>query len=164
MVAGVFRSALAATAVALVLAPPALAADSRSNYLSGRTFECWQTFASYGPTGMLSGFNRAQRGKVAFATDYVPSYLRAGKQGSFVPTATGVRFTSGPFFQPDKGWRLLGDVHPRGVTMPHDKRRGTRYQLVLRSAPGKGKVSRDAPPRRTGRNFIITPWYCNDVS
>jgi hypothetical protein len=160
----VFRSALAATVVALTLASPALAADSPSTYLSGRTLACFQTFASYGPTGMLSGFNRAQRGTVAFATDYVPSYLRAGQQGTFVPTARGVRFTSGPFFRPARGWRLIGDVHPRGVPMPHDKRRGTRYQLVLRSAPGPGRVSPDAPPRRTGRNVIVTPWYCRDVS
>lgn len=155
---------LVAAAAGLVLAPSAVAADSPSLYLSGRTFACVQSFGSYAPNGRLSDVVRASRGRVAFATDFVPSYLRAGTQGSFRPTATGVRFTSGPFFRPAAGWRLVGEVHPRGVTMPRDRRPGTRYQLVLRSAPGSFEVSDDAPPRRTSADAFLTPWYCRDVS
>src|SRR4051812_17475189 len=91
----VLPMALATTAAALIAAPAA-PADSPATYLSGRTFACWQPVASDGPTGTIGGFTRARRGRVAFATDFVPSYLRGGQEGSFVPTATGVRFTSGP--------------------------------------------------------------------
>ena len=171
------RSALAASAAALVLLPAAAqAADAPSTYLSGRTFQCWQTFASYGPTGMLSGYNRAERGHIAFATDYVPRYMiggegmtyytpkAAGTQGSWRATKTGVRFTSGPLHVPARGWDLVADVHPQGVTMPKDKRKGTKYQLVLRSAVTARKIADNAPPPRTIHNFFITPWYCQTVS
>jgi hypothetical protein len=173
----VLRPVLAALAASLALAPAAeAAAGPPSTYLSGRTFACWQTFASYGPNGQLGGFNRAARGRITFATDFVPGYMvsgetmtvylpkAAGTTGAWQPTATGVRFTSGPFHVPARGWDLVADVHRRGVTMPHDKRKGTRYQLVIRSAATARKVADDAPPKGTGRNFIITPWYCENRS
>jgi hypothetical protein len=163
-------------AATLTVAPAAEAADPPSTYLSGRTFACWQTFAGYAPNGQLDHFTRAPRGRIAFATDFVPAYLvsgetmtvylpkSAGTQGGWRPTARGVRFTSGPFHAPGRGWDLVADVHPEGVTMPHDKRKGTEYQLVIRSAATARRVASNAPPKRTLRNFIITPWYCADVS
>jgi hypothetical protein len=172
----VLRPALVALAATFALAPIADAADAPSTYLSGRTFACWQTFAGYAPNGRLDHFTRAPRGRIAFATDFVPGYMvsgetmtvylprSAGTTGAWRPTRTGVRFTTGPFQVPARGWDLVADVHRRGVTMPHDKRKGTRYQLVVRSAATARRVADDAPPKRTGRNVIITPWYCRDVS
>jgi hypothetical protein len=172
----VLRHALVALAATFALAPTADAADAPSTYLSGRTFACWQTFAGYAPNGRLDHFTRAPRGRIAFATDFVPGYMvsgatmtaylprSVGTTGAWRPTRTGVRFTTGPFQVPARGWDLVADVHRRGVTMPHDRRKGTRYQLVIRSAATARRVADDAPPKRPGRNFIITPWYCRDVS
>jgi hypothetical protein len=172
----VLRPALVALAATLAVAPAADAAPAPSTYLSGRTFACWQTFAGYAPDGRLDHFTRAPRGRITFATDDVPGYMvsgetmtvslprTAGTTGAWRPTATGVRFTTGPFHVPARGWDLVADVHPGGVTMPHDKRRRTRYQLVIRSAATARRVADNAPPKRTGRSFIITPWYCRDVS
>ena len=137
IVAGVLQPLLASAALLLTAAPAAAAADSPATYLSGRTFACVQMVAVPG-TG--DRYRPTRRGRVSFATDYVPMYLRGGRQGSFAPTATGVRFTGGPLSGP--GRRSVGDVHPDGVAMPHDRGRGTRYQLVLR---GTGTV---------------TPWFC----
>jgi hypothetical protein len=159
------RSALALAALALATAPAAAsAATSPALSLSGHKFNCYQSFANYGPHGTLSGYNRAGRGSVEFATDYVPSYLRAGEQGSFDRTATGLRFTSGRFYRPSEGWQLVGTVHPAGITMPHDLKPGTRYQLILRSDPGAKKISDAAPPKRIPPNFFLTPWYCQQIS
>ena len=170
------RPALTTFAATLALAPAAQAADSPSTYLSGRDFRCWQTFAGYAPNGRLDHFTTAGRGRITFATDFVPRYLvsgeamiyylpkSAGTQGDWTPTATGVRFTSGPFQVPARGWDLVADVHPEGVKMPHDRRKGKRYQLVIRSADTARKVNRYAPPKRTLRNFVITPWYCENLS
>jgi hypothetical protein len=131
----VLRAVPVALVAAVMQAPLASGATSPATYLSGRTFQCWQA----------TGGDRVSRGEVAFATDYVPRYLRAGRQGAFVATATGVRFTSGPFLRPV---RRVGDVHPDGIAMPRDRRRGARYQLVLRPARGARAAA----------------WYCQDVS
>lgn len=165
------RAALTATAFGAVLAAatPALAGEPAAAGPAGHAYACFQTFASYGPNGRLSGFNRAARGvlhlydtavpvyEVSNALGFVPKH--SARTGRFAWDGRDLRFTSGPYHLPAAGWDLAGSYHPRGVRMPHDRKRGTRYELVLRSAIRH--PADDAPPRRTGRDFVITPWYCD---
>jgi len=168
------RPALLAAALAAAVAAPASGAAAQApapSGLAGRAYACWQTFASYAPNGRLSGFNRAARGVLHLYATAVPVYEVSNAIG-FVPEHGGrtgrwswngreLRFTSGPYHQPAAGWDLAGTYHPRGVRMPHDRRRGTRYQLVLRSIVRH--PADEAPPRREGRDFIITWWYCRGL-
>lgn len=131
-------------------------------------FACWQTFASYGPTGKLSGYNRVERGVVTFdaggrydVADDAGFAAEGAGAGRWSMRAGKVRFHDGPYWAPEQGWRLVGDLHPGGVRMPHDRRKGTRYELVLRSRPG-AQPDVDAPPRAEGRDFVLTFWYCDD--
>lgn len=75
----------------------------------------------------------------------MPRSLRAGRQGACAPTATGVRFTSGPLARRE---HRVADVHTGAIAMPSVRRRAARYQLVLRPA------GQTHGPR----------WYCQDVS
>ena len=158
--------ALGAAAGALLgVTSPARAQDPGPG---GRAYACWQTFANYAPNGRLSGFNRATRGVLHLYATELPVYEVSNADG-FVPkrsARTGlwswdgreIRFTSGPYHQPRARWDLAGTYHPDGVRMPHDLKRGRRYQIVLRSI--MRRPADDAPPRHEGVDFIITYWYC----
>ena len=94
--------------------------------------------------------------EVSNADGFVPKH--SARTGRFAWDGHELRFTGGPYHQPQAGWDLAGTYHPRGVRMPHDRKRGRRYQIVLRSI--MRHPADDAPPRHEGRDFIITYWYC----
>jgi hypothetical protein len=131
---------------------------------AGRTYACWQTVER----ASRSGYDRIPRGVLHLYATEVAVYELSGER-SFLPQrsartgrwawdGSGLRFTSGPYHVPDAGWDLAGTYHPDGVPMPHDRRHGRRYQVVLRSV--LRHPAKDAPPRRVQRDPFVTPWYC----
>jgi hypothetical protein len=87
-------------------------------------------------------------------------FLPAGapRTGRWAWDGRHLRFTSGPYHVPGASFDLAGTYHPDGVRMPHDRKRGRRYEIVLRSAVRD--PAGDAPPHREGRDFFISFWYC----
>lgn len=130
-------------------------------------YACWQAFASYGPTGRLGAYHRVARGTVELRADgayrvrgerwFLPR--GAGRAGRWSATGTRIRFIAGPYWAPGRGYRIVGDLHPDGIAMPHDLAEGTRYELVLRSRRG-ARPAADAPPRAEREDAFVSFWYC----
>ena len=171
------RPVLIVLLLTLLGAPAARAAGLPDDLTIPDNFDCRQTFANYGPTGMPS-WVVADRGRLRFHTDskdYAPTYYDYDDSWvSGEPTngawswSDAVAFDGGPLARQAGGWPTIsGRWYRRGRVMPHDDVRGRSAQLVLRSgadgAPGAADEPTLAPAvdgQEGADGLQRSYWYC----
>jgi hypothetical protein len=73
-----------------------------------------------------------------------------GTEGSWRQDGDLLRFRGGPDDQ--LGARFVGVVQSPAVRMPHNRKRGTRYDVVIRGRFGQ-KLTRYGPPFKVDPDF-----------
>ncbi|MCW2966285.1 MAG: hypothetical protein JWM71_57 [Solirubrobacteraceae bacterium] len=138
------------------------------------TYDCRQTFANYGPTGIPS-WVVADRGRLTFhvgsssgkPTSYdfdAPWLTTEARAGGWSWKGTVVAFDSGPLAMQSEGWPTIeGSWYQGRRTLPHDDVPGRTEPLVLRS-DADGSESITMAPAVKGHEgkdgHQSSYWYC----
>jgi hypothetical protein len=165
------RSAAAGVAIGWLLLASAASAAQLPNDLSiPNNYDCRQTFADYGPTGIPS-WVVADRGHLRLHVSGTTGKPTSYEFNAFWLTnqaqAGGwswnglAQFHSGPLAQ-RQGWpTVVGHWYAKPRVMPHDNVRGRTASLVLVS---RGPGSSNYAPARQGREgrdgSQKSYWYC----